>query len=68
MIDRRVRFGAAFLQALRKSNRLSSSHLRDAILRNWPGQGQELHRLLASASTPVERFQRFCASPLMMRC
>jgi uncharacterized protein (DUF1800 family) len=68
MVDRRIRFGAVFLLALRKSNRLSGNILRDAVIKNWPGHGAEIRRLFASATTPVERFQRFCASPLMMRC
>lgn len=68
MIDRRVRFGAIFLQALHKSGRLSAEHIRTVVAKNWPGQSHELTKLFAGATTPVERFQRLCASPLMMRC
>jgi uncharacterized protein (DUF1800 family) len=68
MIDRRVRFGVVFLHALQKSHRISGTHLKDAVRRNWPGHGQEVIKLFAGASNPVERFQRICASPLMMRC
>jgi uncharacterized protein (DUF1800 family) len=67
MIDRRVRFGVVFLLALRKSNRLSRTVLDDAVLRNWPGHDPEVSKLFAGASKPVERFQRLCASRLMMR-
>jgi uncharacterized protein (DUF1800 family) len=68
MIDRRVRFGVVFLQALRKSSRLSRTLVKDAVLRNWPGHGRDVLTLFAGAGTPGERFQRLCASPFMVRC
>jgi uncharacterized protein (DUF1800 family) len=68
MIDRRVRFGVVFLQALHKSNRLTKSYLKDVALRNWPGRGRDVLTLFAGASSAAERFQRLCASPLIVRC